>query len=45
MRRRLFFRADAGPGIGYGHFVRSLALASMLKDCFECRFAAHPLAI
>ncbi len=38
MRRRLFFRADAGPGIGYGHFVRSLALASMLKDCFECRF-------
>lgn len=38
MGGRVYFRADAGPGIGYGHFVRSLSLASMLKDKFNCRF-------
>ncbi|MCR5325572.1 MAG: GNAT family N-acetyltransferase [Bacteroidales bacterium] len=43
MKRRVYFRADTGPGIGYGHFVRSLALASMLKDNFDCRFfSAEP---
>lgn len=26
-RRKIFFRADAGPEIGYGHFIRTLALA------------------
>lgn len=45
MERRLVFRADAGPGIGYGHFVRSLALASMLKDSFGCTFfSSQPTA-
>lgn len=38
MRRKIIFRADAGYRIGYGHFVRSLALADMLKDDFECEF-------
>lgn len=33
---RIIFRADAGRGIGYGHFIRSLALADMLKEDFEC---------
>lgn len=37
-RRKIYFRADAGTTIGYGHFVRSLALADMLKDDFECTF-------
>lgn len=36
--RKILFRADAGAGIGYGHFIRSLALADMLKDDFDCVF-------
>ncbi len=38
MKRKIFFRADAGPEIGYGHFIRTLALADMLKDDFDCVF-------
>ena len=38
MRRKIVFRADAGPSIGYGHFIRTLALADMLKDDFDCVF-------
>lgn len=37
-KRRILFRADAGPEIGYGHFIRTLALADMLKDDFNCIF-------
>ena len=37
-RRKIFFRADAGPEIGYGHFIRTLALADMLKEDFDCTF-------
>lgn len=36
MSKKIYFRADAGAGIGYGHFIRSLALADMLKSDFEC---------
>ena len=35
-KRKIFFRADAGQEIGYGHYIRSLALADMLKQDFEC---------
>lgn len=35
-KRKVFFRTDAGPEIGYGHFIRSLALADMLKNDFDC---------
>lgn len=38
MKLRLILRADAGPDIGYGHFIRTLALADMLKDDFDCCF-------
>lgn len=38
MKRRIFFRADASGQIGYGHFIRTLALADMLKEDFECIF-------
>lgn len=38
MRRRVFFRADGGSSIGLGHVVRSLALANMLNQFFDCIF-------
>lgn len=37
-RKKIYFRADASVGIGYGHFIRTLALADMLKDDFDCTF-------
>ena len=37
-KRKVYFRADAGYGIGYGHFIRTLALADMLRNEFECIF-------
>lgn len=37
-KRKIYFRADAGAQIGYGHFIRTLALADMLKDDFDCTF-------
>lgn len=37
-KRKIYFRADASAEIGYGHFIRSLALADMLKDEFDCLF-------
>lgn len=37
-RHKIYFRADAGKTTGYGHFVRSLALADILKDDFDCTF-------
>lgn len=38
MKRRIYFRADADWQTGYGHFIRTLALADMLKDEFDCVF-------
>lgn len=38
MNSKIFFRADAGPEIGYGHFIRTLALADMLRADFDCTF-------
>ena len=38
IKRKIYFRADASPSIGYGHFIRTLALADMLKSNFECTF-------
>lgn len=41
--QKILFRADAGASIGYGHFIRTLALADMLKDDFDCTFfTCHP---
>lgn len=36
--QKVYLRADAGYGIGYGHFIRTLALADVLKDGFDCTF-------
>lgn len=41
--QKIYFRADASATIGYGHFIRTLALADMLKDNFDCCFfTCHP---
>jgi len=40
-KKKIIFRSDAGINIGYGHFVRSLALAQMLKNDFDCAFATR----
>lgn len=40
-RRKIIFRADASTEIGYGHFIRCISLASMLKDDFTCMFATR----
>lgn len=37
-KRKVYFRADAGGTIGYGHFIRSLSVADMLKDDFDVIF-------
>lgn len=37
-KRKIFFRADADAQIGYGHFTRTLALAGMLREDFDCTF-------
>lgn len=35
-KKKVYIWADAGKTIGYGHFVRSLALADMLTSNFDC---------
>lgn len=36
--KKVYLKADASSEIGYGHFIRTLALADMLKDDFDCTF-------
>jgi len=38
-KRTIIFRADGGANIGMGHFIRTLALAEMLNQSFNCVFA------
>lgn len=40
-QRKVIFRADGGSTIGMGHFIRTLALAEMLKDDFYCIYATQ----
>ena len=40
-KRRIIFRADGNSEIGLGHVIRSLALAEMLKEDFDCIFATR----
>ncbi len=37
-KNKIFFRADGNSQMGLGHVIRSLALAHMLKEEFECIF-------
>ena len=40
-KRKIIFRADGGHHIGMGHFIRTLALAEMLKGHFQCVYATQ----
>lgn len=40
-KRTVIFRADGGPSIGMGHFIRTLSLAEMLNEHFYCVFATR----
>ena len=40
MKRRVVLRADAARSIGFGHFVRTMALAAYLSRDFDCRVAS-----
>jgi UDP-2,4-diacetamido-2,4,6-trideoxy-beta-L-altropyranose hydrolase len=42
---KVYFRADGNAQIGLGHVFRSLALAEMLSESFDCHFVIrNPLA-
>lgn len=39
--QRIVLRADGSGKTGYGHFIRSLALAGYLKDDFDCHLSTY----
>jgi UDP-2,4-diacetamido-2,4,6-trideoxy-beta-L-altropyranose hydrolase len=41
MKPKVILRADGNSEIGLGHVIRSLALAEMLKEDFDCIFATR----
>jgi len=41
MKQRIIFRSDGNSDIGLGHVIRSLALANILSDKFECLFVTR----
>ena len=41
IKPKVYIRADGNSEIGLGHVIRSLALAEMLKDDFNCIFATR----
>ena len=36
--KKIYFRADASKEIGFGHFIRTLALANIMKNEYQCIF-------
>ena len=43
MKNTIFIRADSGTKIGYGHFIRCIALADTLKKNFKINFISRSL--
>lgn len=41
MKRRVVLRADGDAEIGYGHFVRTLAIAGLINSNFDCVYATQ----
>lgn len=39
MKKRVVFRADGSLEIGYGHFIRTLGIAGLINDEFDCIYA------
>ena len=39
MKRRVVFRADGDAEIGYGHFIRTLGIAGLINEDFNCVYA------
>ncbi len=35
----MVFRADGNQAIGYGHFIRTLGIAGIINDAFDCIYA------
>lgn len=40
-KQRIVLRADGSGKTGYGHFIRTLALASYLNNDFDCKFTTY----
>lgn len=41
MRQEVVFRADGNAEIGYGHFIRTLGIASLINTEFDCIYAVQ----
>jgi UDP-2,4-diacetamido-2,4,6-trideoxy-beta-L-altropyranose hydrolase len=41
MKKRVVFRADGDAEIGYGHFIRTLGIAGLINDVFDCVYATQ----
>lgn len=41
LNKRVIFRADGNSRIGYGHFVRTLGLAELINQEFNCIYATQ----
>lgn len=41
MKQRVIFRADGNSKTGYGHFIRTLGIAGLINDDFECWYATQ----
>ncbi len=41
MKPRVIFRADGNSQTGYGHFIRSLGIAGLINEDFECYYATQ----
>jgi UDP-2,4-diacetamido-2,4,6-trideoxy-beta-L-altropyranose hydrolase len=41
MTKKVIFRADGNSIIGYGHFIRTLGIAGLINNEFECVYATQ----
>jgi len=41
MKKRVVFRADGDAEIGYGHFIRTLGIAGLINEDFDCIYATQ----